>query len=184
MRWGTLSLAALLLGVFASCGGGGGGGPTMPPPPPPPQRSIVFTPINAASPSIALLSNQLSDATQLILDVRAVGVTNLYGVAFDLRYPNGVLRYTGRTEGTFLSADGTMITFQITEAPAGNLVIGLSRLGDSGGASGTGLLFSLQFAPVGTGGGTFTFADASALGPDGSSLSAISWSAGSVQVTL
>ncbi|MES1211036.1 MAG: hypothetical protein ABUL63_01750, partial [Acidobacteriota bacterium] len=77
----------LALTLMTACGGGGGGGgPTEPPPPPPPTRGIVFTPGSAVTSGISLTAAAAPDNSTLVLEVRANSVTDLYGVAFNLRY--------------------------------------------------------------------------------------------------
>ncbi|HEV7669930.1 MAG TPA: cohesin domain-containing protein [Thermoanaerobaculia bacterium] len=177
---------AALLAVFAvfalaACGGGGGGGPTNPPPPPPPTPQIVFTPATASpANAIALANGAGTDANNLVLDVRATTVQDLFGVSFDLRVP-ALLRFTGRTQGTFLSAGGVQTAFQITESPPGNLVIGLTRLGDTAGVDGSGLLMTLQFSASTAGTGAFEIANGGAFDRAGQRLST-TFVAGSVQV--
>lgn len=164
--------------AFAACGGGGGGGPTNPPPPTP---QILFSP---ASPNptnaVSLATGVGTDANNLFLDVRATSVTDFYGVSFDLRVPT-LLRFTGRTQGTFLSAGGVQTSFQVTESPAGNLVVGLTRLGGADGVDGSGVLMTLQFSASTAGTGAFEFANGAVFGPAGQRLDT-SFSAGSVQV--
>lgn len=171
------ALAALV--VLAACGGGGGGGGPTNPPPPTPQ--ILFSP---ASPNptnaVSLATGVGTDANNLFLDVRATSVQNLYGVSFDLRVPT-LLRFTGRTQGTFLSAGGVQTSFQVTESPAGNLVVGLTRLGGAAGVDGSGLLMTLQFSANSAGTGAFEFANGAAFGAGGARLDT-SFVAGSVQV--
>ena len=175
---GLLGLLALA-GVVACGGGGGGGGPTQPPPPPPPPPpSITFTPAAApAANSIFLTSSAASTASKLFLEVRANQVTDLYGVAFDLSYPTAVLRYDNAVRGNFL--DGTIA---VSETPAGNLVVGVTRLGAVQGVDGSGLLLTLELSPVAAGSGNFTFSRNAALDDDGAQMTATGWVAGSVQV--
>jgi hypothetical protein len=173
-------LAAVALSALAACGGGGGGGgggPTQPP------AGIFFTPAaGTATPAIVLTERADSTANTLYLEVRAVGVTDLYGLAFDLQYPASVLQFQAATEGTFLSASGTPTTFQAVESPAGNLVVGLSRLGDLAGADGSGLLLTLELQATAAGSGAFTFSGNTAFDHLGQPESSVDWRAGTVQV--
>ncbi|HXU44314.1 MAG TPA: cohesin domain-containing protein [Thermoanaerobaculia bacterium] len=174
---------AVLAALSASCGGGGGGGggggPTQPPPP-----SIIFSPASAGpSNAITLASGIATTANNLDLEVRAATVQNLFGVSFDLHYPTAVLRFAGRTEGTFLGAGGVPTTIQVVENPAGNLVVGLSRLGAVAGASGSGTLISLEFSRVAAGTGAFEFASPAAFDGSGHRITGLTFVAGSVQVT-
>jgi hypothetical protein len=172
---GALSLMAVALACGGG-GGGGGGGPTAPPLPPTP--AITFTAAGAgAANSIVLASGTGSTATRLLLEVRANQVQDLYGVAFDLTYPTAVLHYETRTQGTFL--DGT---FAVTEAPTGNLVVGVTRLGAVQGVSGSGVLLTLEFTPVASGSGSFSFSRNTALDSRGRALDGGNWVAGTVQV--
>lgn len=167
-----------LVVLLTACGGGGGGGPTNPPPPTP---QIIFTPASASPMNaVALSSGAGTDANNLFLDVRAATVQGLYGVSFDLRVPT-LLRFTGRTQGTFLSAGGVQTAFQVTENPTGNLVIGLTRLGGAAGVDGSGLLMTLQFSASTAGTGAFEIANGAAFDETGQRL-ATSFVAGSVQV--
>lgn len=171
------ALAALVL--LAACGGGGGGGGPTNPPPPTPQ--IIFSPaLPNPTNAVSLATGAGTDANNLFLDVRATTVQDFYGVSFDLRVPT-LLRFTGRTQGTFLSAGGVQTSFQVTESPTGNLVVGLTRLGGVGGVDGSGLLMTLQFSAGTAGTGAFEFANGAAFDPAGQRLTT-SFSAGSVQV--
>lgn len=176
-------LAGLL--VLAACGGGGGGGgggiggPTTPGP------SITFSPAGTAGPNaLALRQGPGSTASRLILELVAEDVAALYGISFDLQFPVSVLSFEAASEGAFFASDGSSTTLQAVEQPAGNLVIGLSRLGQVPGLSGTGVLLTLEFRPVGSGSGTLRFEANQAFDASGDPLPAVVWGAGSVQVVL
>jgi len=170
-------LAASTLITACGGGGGGGGGPTEPPPP---TRGIVFTPGSAVTSGISLAAAAAPDNSTLVLEVRANSVTDLYGVAFNLRYPNTVLRYVRATQGTFL----TGASLQIAEGAGGALIIGLSKLGTAAGSSGSGVLLTLEFQSVAAGDGSFSFANNTAINSTAQTLSSLSWSAGTARVTL
>jgi hypothetical protein len=173
-RAGLAFAAALAL---ACGGGGGGGGPTTPPP------SIVFQPTGTAGEnSLALVEGSGSSATRLFVTVRATQVTGLFGVAFDLVYPNGVMKFEGATEGSFLG--GTATSFQFSEPTTGRLVVGLTRLGAVSGVNGSGDLLTLEFTPVGPAGvETFAFQSNSAFDATARQISGVSWFGGSATVT-
>jgi hypothetical protein len=174
------SIAAAAL-ASASCGGGGGGGggPTAPPPP---SSSVVFT--AAGGGNVLLASGAATQGTMLALEVRSTGVTDLYGLAFHLSYPTAALRFAGATEGGLLNAGGTVTTsFQFVDSPAGNLVIGLSRLGRVSGTAAAGTLMTLQFTGIASGSGNLAFSANQASDSQGSPI-AVSWAGGAVQVTL
>jgi len=178
----ALGVAALALAAASfACGGGGGGGggPTNPPPPPP----ISFTPGGAAGAnSLALAQGAGTNSTTLVLELRASQVEGLYGVAFDLAYPGATLTYTRASEGSFLASAGAPTSFQVAQPTPGSLVVGLSRLGQQAGVSGSGVLLSLEFAAGANGSGALTFSRNLAYAADGTPQAGVAWTAGTVQV--
>lgn len=175
-RPALLALAVALL--LAACGGGGGGGgPTAPPPP---SSGISFTPAgSSAGPAVALVA-QSTTGGALVLRLEARGFTDVYGLYFDLSYPNAVLSFQGATEGTFLSTGGAT-AFEIAEE-AGNLIVGLSRLGATPGVSGDGTLLTLRFSGSGTGSGALSFSRNQGIASDGDPV-ALDWVGGNVTVS-
>lgn len=177
-----LALVALVVAVLtlapACGGGGGGGGPTQPPPP---QNGITFTPAGAAGADSVSLSRRGQSATTLTLDVQVNQVADLYGLSFDLRFPASALTFTGFSEGTVLNAGGNQTSIQVVESPAGNLVVGITRLGAVAGVTGSGTLLTLQFSAAASGNGALSFADGRAFTPDGT-IDTIEFVGGSVQV--
>ncbi len=184
-RWpwllrGVLALVQALA-LTACGGGGGGGGPTGPPPP---TSAIVFPPAAGGS-GIQLASGPGSQGVTLALDVRTTGIHDLYGVAFHLTYPTAVLRFTGAVEGGVLNGSGgTPTSIQAVEAPAGNLVVGLTRLGPVPGTSAAGILMTLQFTGIASGSGALAFADVLATDSAGNPITGLIWAAGTVQTTI
>jgi hypothetical protein len=166
--------------ILAACGGGGGGGggPTEPTPPPP---GIVFTPQGSAgNNAISLASGAATTASTLVLEVRATQVTDLYGVAFDLTYPSAQLQFTRVTPGPLLGSGGNA---QAVPSPAGTLIVGGTHLGNVPGATGSGVILTLEFSAVAAGTGSFAFSRNSALDSDGDAIAGVAWLAGSVTVT-
>jgi len=140
----------------------------------------VFTSTGTSSPnSIVLASGTGSNATTLILEVRAISVTDVYGVAFDLRYPSNLLQFVRATPGALFEAGSA----QAAAAGEGNLVVGATRLGEVPGVTGSGTLLTLEFTALTAGDGTFSFARNSALDPDARPLQGVTWAAGTVRVT-
>lgn len=181
------ALVSLVLGILVACGGGGGGGggptePTpTPTPTPPPLPSITFTPQGSAGANtLFLTSGAASTASTLVLEVRASQVSNLYGVAFDLSYPSGLLRFERATAGPLLGNNGSA---QAATAGTGTLVVGGSHLGSVPGANGSGLVLTLEFSAVAAGNGTFAYSRNSAFNSAGDSITGMAWLAGSVNVT-
>lgn len=175
-----LAAAAVLLAP--ACGGGGGGrGPTEPPPPPPPSQGITFTPGSTGGTSTVTLVRLGSDPNRLSLQVQANSVTDLYGVSFDLQFPTALFSFGGFDEGTFLGSGGNDDTYQVAESPAGNLVVGATRLGPVGGAGGSGTIMVLHLNAVGNGNGQISFSQARAFDRNGAPTG-VTFSGGSVTV--
>lgn len=183
----TITTAALSTLVACGGGGGGGGGGGLPPTQPP-AVGAVFTPDGpAGNNSIALASGQGGGATSFVLDVVASGVSDLYGVSFDLQFPRNAmtLRPNQSSEGTFLSGpDDARTELIIQEQPAGTLVIGYSRLGQAGGVDGSGRLFSLEFALVNNGSGPLALSQTHTIDPFGETQSGVTWVGGSIVISL
>jgi hypothetical protein len=164
--------------LLLACGGGGGGGPTEPPPP---QRGIVVTPASTPAVGISIASGAATNQSTLILEIRANSVTDLYGVAFDLRYPSTILQLVQANSGTLLGN----ATLQASPGQSpGTVIVGLSKLGAVSGTSGSGVLMTLEFRAIATGQGAFTFEQNSAINSSGQPISNFGWAAGTVQVTL
>ncbi len=177
---GLLALALPLTLACGGGGGGGGGGPTEPTPPPPPPPGIVFTPQGiAGANSISLASGAGTTASTLVLEVRAAQVVDLYGVAFDLAYPNAQLQFTRVTPGPLLSGGAA----QAVPSTPGTLVVGGTHLGNVAGATGSGVVMTLEFSAVAAGQGSFAFSRNSAFDSDGDTMNGVAWHAGSVTVT-
>jgi hypothetical protein len=179
----SLILSLLLALACGACGGGGGGGgsptePTPTPTPTPTQPSLVFTPQSPGPSGVSLAAGAASNATTLILEVRANSVSDLYGVAFDLTYPANLLQHVRSTQGPMLAGG----TFQ-GSVTSGRLVIGLSNLGPVPGASGSGVLMTFEFRAIGAGEGDFTFSRNQAVDSQGRAIAGLTWSAGTVRVT-
>ena len=122
-----------------------------------------------------------------VLDVVATGLSDVYGVAFDLQFPGTLMNFRPRQteQGEFLPGeDDERTRLIVEERPAGNLVIGYSRIGQVAGADGSGLLFSLEFALVASGSGSFTLESTNVVDPFGETQEGVSWVGGSIDVTV
>jgi len=182
----------LLVGLFwvsAGCGGGGGGGgPTAPPPPTQPPMGVTFTADAPASAnSVYLVAGSGGSPGRFVLDVEVQNVTDLYGVGFVLEYPAALLKFekNGTTEGTFLSDNGAFDTDLVAKArTAGEVTVGISRLGLVPGADGSGTLLSLEFTTRANGSGALVFAENDALDSLGEVQEDVTWIGGSATVRV
>lgn len=182
----VLGLAVLVLAVLnLACGGGGGGGGGGGTPPTQPNASLTFTQAGGGGNGSIVLERANVGATTLVLDLRVTGVTDLYGVAFDLSFPSNLLQFVSpATEGPFLSQGGSSTSLLVDENPTGNLVVGLSRLGATPGQTGSGVLLTLTFTAIGSGSGTIQFVAPQALNSNGAVIGGLAFEGGTVTVQL
>jgi hypothetical protein len=167
--------------MISACGGGGGG--NNPTPPPQPTPGVTFTPTAASGANRMVMAHENpGNATTFVLQVNADQMTGLYGAGFDLTYPTAQLSYVSAEEGPFLNADGSPTSLQVTETAPGTLVVGVTRLGNISGASGSATVVRFVFAVQSAGTGSLLFTNTSAFGPNGSARGDIGWFGGSVRV--
>ena len=183
----ALSSVLLIAGLVwfgIGCGGGGGGGPTQPPPPVVPPSGVTFTPDRAASGNSVFLDAGVGgSATVFVLAVEAQSVTDLYGVSFVLEYPNNLLAYRkgSATEGPFLNGDNSTDLIVKQRTP-GELTVGISRLKEVPGATGSGLLLSLEFETRNSGSGSMRLSEEAAIDSVGQAQEDVSFIGGTVNV--
>ncbi len=152
--------------------------------PTPPMASLTFTPgAPGGQQSLSLVRTNVG-ATELILELQANSVDDLYGISTDITFPSALIRYDSADEEAWLGGDGESTSFLVTESSAGNLVIGLTRLGAASGRDGTGGLVTLHFTAIGSGSGSIQFANNEFFDASGSTVPGVTWSGGSVQVQL
>jgi hypothetical protein len=82
------------------------------------------------------------EGDKVTITVMIKNVINLYGAAFDIVYDPEFLRYHGCEEGEFLKGWFKKTNFMagLENDKEGRLVVGVSRIGQSKGASGRGVL--------------------------------------------
>lgn len=176
----TLSALALLATasmLLSACGGSSS--PSAPRP-----AGVVFTTDGAAGAETVFLSqNPATNDNRLVLDVRAREVTDLFGINLELAYPRAVLRYASATEGGFLAGGGDFQTsLLVAERTQGELVIGLTRLRNVRGRTGSGLLLTLEFTVPADGTGSFEVLDGVAFARGAQQKPEVTWLGGTVQV--
>ena len=183
MRRRAVLLWLPFLALAAACGGGGGGGgsPTEPTPTPTPTPPGITLTADSAPTQNALVVATGAGTTvdTLVLEVRATNVQDLYGVGFDLTYPNSLLRFEGATPG-FLN-QGQQVSFNLVETSPGTLVVGYARLGAVPGASGSGVVLTLRFTATAAGTGRLAFAQNAAFNSRGEPLG-LTWVGGSLSI--
>lgn len=151
----------------------GGGSPTAPASPVP-ARGISFSPDTPVDASIALRGS--ASGSTLEIEVYAVGVDDLYGLSFELRFPADLLRYESHGQGVFPSLEAR-------EAAAGRLLVGATHLGAVAGLAGGGAVVVARFTAVANGNGRFDFSGEEAFDSFGDPL-ALNWYGGTVAIDL
>ncbi|MFH1288475.1 MAG: secretin N-terminal domain-containing protein [bacterium] len=97
------------------------------------------------------------------LDVSVNSSSNLYAAPFYLTYNPKLLQFISAKEGSFLGQDGNSTTFLFSnDVNRGRIIIGLTRMGQVKGVSGSGTLISVSFKAVGMGNVSIGFNNASA----------------------
>lgn len=192
MRSRKLSAALSVLVIIGliwfgtGCGGSGGGGgsPTEPPPPTVPPSGVTFTPDRAASGnSIFLDAGTGGSSTVFVLNVEANSVTDLYGVGIVLKYPNDLLgfRRGSASEGPFLTG-GERVELIVKQRSPGELTIGISRIREAPGVSGSGVLLSLEFDTRNAGSGSMNLSEEVAVDSVGQAQEDVTFIGGTVNV--
>lgn len=123
-----------------------------------------------------------SAGTRLEVEVRAAEVSGVFGLAFDLVFPPGLLSYQGFAGGDFLGADGAETSLQVSDTGGGRLIVGATRLGQVGAMTGSGGVLTLVFQATSIGTGALTFQDNEAIGGVGEQVT-LTWTGGTVRVT-
>jgi len=180
-----LAVALVLpLVLFGLAGCSSDSSPTEPPPVDGGDPEITFTPANG-NPGSNTVSLQLNAATgnRLDLDLQITSVTNVGSMAFDLTFNPSVLSYVQSAEGTFFNQDGAPVSILVEENPSGTLIVGVARLGDVGGVSGSGVALTLTFNGAGNGGSALGFSNNSLLDPDLNPLDGVQWFGGDASVS-
>ena len=182
--WVALAVVAIFFGSFG-CGGGGGGGGGGPTEPPPPSSGVQFTAdAPAGANSVYLAQGSSSVANRFRLDVRASQVNDLFGVSFNLEYPEARLRFLpgSTSEGSFLSSSGSTDLIVEEDSP-GLIVVGLSLLGDVEGRDDSGTLLSLEFETLSAGSGPIQMRQHDAVNSTGDVMDQVEWIGGTVNVS-
>src|SRR5262249_49924614 len=106
------------------------------------------TPPKPTQPALVMIQPAAVETTKdgsFSIDVLIMQADNVGHVPFYLSYDPAVLAFQGAVEGDFLKSGGAQTSFQQANTPPGTLIFGCSRLGTSGGASGSGRIATITF---------------------------------------
>lgn len=154
-----ISASILLLWTLIGCsndGGGGGGGGSPSSQPPAPQAIVA---IFAATGVVSR-----GETFTRTIEGRNLGKTSY--AAFDVMYDPNVLEYVGASEGGFFAQDGhasTSLQANMVGGVPRSIAVGITRLGQVDGVSGSGTLVTLTFKAIGTGQTALTFKEPKGL---------------------
>jgi hypothetical protein len=150
----------LPLAVLVACNHGGG----------------VIDPPAATGPAVVTLEPVESEyhvSGTVTVAVIIANAHNVGSVPFHLRFDHDVLRFLPPAEeGPFMSEGGAATVFLAVEI-GGEIVVGISLVGETHGVDGSGLLLKLHFEAVGTGASGFAFTGANVKDPFGVNLPAV-----------
>lgn len=108
---------------------------------------------------------------------------NVGSVPFYIDYDPTVIEITGVTEGSFLGSDGASTAFMASvNDRRGRIVIGLSRIGATGGISGSGDLVNIEYRGLTAGNSPLAFSHEAVLDPQAAAIPA-RFNDGAVTVT-
>lgn len=162
-------------------------GPPLPPldsvgrpiqdlPPAPAQPGAVATPpspvpAEPAAPAQVLVSVAgMTAGTPTSVPISITNASRVTQMTVRVTYDPALMRAVSVQQGQFMSQGGPQAIFQPSiDEQSGRIDIVIMRTGDSSGASGTGLLASVQFQPLSAGSGTLNVSG-SAASPEGQQL--------------
>ena len=109
----------------------------------------------------------------VVVEVRIDNATHVGSITFRLRYDGVVLEYIRGVEGTFMSSDGSRTLFLASPTAGDEIAVALSRLDGNQGASGSGLIVTLEFQAVAPGDAGLAFTEGRVKDPQARNLPAI-----------
>ena len=125
----TLTVLAVLLGSFLAM---------------PAQGQLPTTPNTL---TVSLVPDPVG-GRNLLLRVEASEIVDLYGLSFDVKFPKKRLRWRKniKTAGAFFSdAENAATTIIAKQKPRGTLRVGITRLGELPGVTGSGVVLDIGF---------------------------------------
>jgi len=147
--------------------------------------AMIFLCSIANSQQVLIVPNHkyLAVGDVFTLDVEIANVTDLYGYQIDIYYDPNVLGCISVTSGSFLSNNGAEQTFCINPKTSDGFIddIVCVRVGLPSGASGSGVLTTLQFAAVSVGQSIISLSDVKLADSTGAAISCSTYNA-TVQV--
>ncbi len=152
--------------------------PVAPPsgPAPPPDRAVSDDAPPPLPTRVGMIPTavEVSVGDRVSVQIAIEAGDNVGHVPFHVRFNPRVLQFEAGDEGSFLRSDGAPTAFFAAPTSDGaTIVVGLSRLGQPAGVSGSGDLCTLHFIVVGPGDAGLAFARAKVKDPANRALPAL-----------
>jgi len=138
------------------------------------------------------MSEVSKTATSITLAVNATSVVDLYGVGFELVWNPAFLRYESAAEGSFLAMGNANTTFaaelvDVQPGPGedrqqGRLSVGVTRLNEVPGMSGSGQLLTVTLSSVASGTTSASFEATQAFDSGGTRITGMTFAGGTLNV--
>jgi hypothetical protein len=109
----------------------------------------------------------------VMVEARIDNGTNVGSITFRLRFDSDVLEYIRGVEGTFMNSDGSRTLFLASPTAGDEITVALSRLDRNQGASGSGLIVTLEFHAVALGDAGFAITAGQVKDPQARNLPAV-----------
>jgi hypothetical protein len=176
-----------LMAFMVSCGGGGPAGTTIVPEPPGGSTNLVgsFDPDdpNPGTGTVSMSQGSATSGDVVMVQVDVTGISNLFGVNFDVVYNPALADYLGDYPGDVMESGGHTGHYVLTEQQPGRIVAGVAR--ENAGAGGvnvttTQALVTLAFQVTGAGSSTVSFENFSCEDANLQTMQGISWAGGTL----
>lgn len=181
----AIAVTVLLVAGAISCGGGGDGGgggssgpvpgggnpsanlsaTVMPDQPNPSAKTVSMAPVPGGAGSV------------FAVNVLVTQTSNIFGASFDVIYDPTLVNYIDWSQGNAMESGGGLVTYQVSSAQRGRLVVGVSRNGAAPGVdiTSTSNLIQLVFEVSQAGTSSLSFANAALHDPQLNLISGLSW---------
>jgi len=113
--------------------------------------SLTGTAADAATLALVPTRSEMGQGQRLSVNVHITGAADLFSAPFYVQYDPRHLKVVAVKQGGFLKRDGVSTAFLHKEKRPGTIMVGLSRLGNKSGVSGSGTLATLTFITLGAG---------------------------------
>ena len=144
-----------------------------------PGFTIAFTPDTYSPPDNSVYIDFVSSSgTELVFDIKAKKVTDVYGVAFALHFDQSIFNYVASSEGDFFDSAGGNTTY-LAITGTNVVTVGISLMGsETVPVSGSGTLCRMIFEPVEAGQSHFNYRENRLLDNAGQERPDVQWFGG------